>query len=103
EDVLDEPAHARDLGRLDVEERKALDGADVHTRTGDVGQLGGDDEIAAGALELPGETAQVAGLGGGGAADGEGVGLQLLGAGDHVGAGEDRDGRVEVAHRRGAL
>jgi hypothetical protein len=46
-------AGAGEGGLLDVQQRQALDRADVHARAGDVGELGGHHQIYAGALQGP--------------------------------------------------
>ena len=57
---------------------------------GDVGELRRDDQVDAGALELPGQPAQLAGLGAGRAADRDGVGADLADQRQHVAAGVHR-------------
>ena len=77
EQVLHQPAGAGEGRLLDVQQRQALDRADVHPRAGDVGELRRDHQVDAGALELPGQPAQLARLGAGRAADRDGVGADL--------------------------
>ena len=68
---------AGELRLFDVEQRQALDRPDVHPRAGDVGQLRRDDQVDAGALQLPGEPAQVGAVAAGRAADRDRVGADL--------------------------
>ena len=74
-----------------MQQRQALDRPDVHARAGDVGELRCDHQVDAGALELPGQPAQLTGLGAGRAADRDGVRADLADQGQHVAAGVDRD------------
>ena len=82
---------------LDVQQRQALDRADVHPGAGDVGELRGDHQVDAGALQLPGQPAQLARLGAGRAADRDGVRADLADQGQHVAAGVHRDRGLDAA------
>ena len=75
--VLEQPGRAGERRLLDVQQRQALDRPDVHPGAGDVGELRRHDQVDAGALELPGQPAQLARLGAGRAADRDGVGAEL--------------------------
>ena len=82
-----ERPEAGDLRLLDVQQRQAGHRADRDARAGDVGQGGRDDEVDAGALELPAEPAQ---RGAGHArrrGDGDGVGPRV---GEHAGQAVER-------------
>ena len=101
--VLRQPARAGEGRLLDVQQRQALDRADVHPRAGDVGELRRDHQVDAGALELPGQPAQLAGLGAGRAADRDGVGADLADQGQHVAAGVHRDRGLDATGGRVAV
>jgi hypothetical protein len=91
EQVLHQQRRTGERRLLDVQQGQALDRPDVHPGAGDVGELRRHDQVDPGALQLPGEPAQLATLGAGRAADRDRVGADLVDQRQEVPAGVDRD------------
>ena len=92
-----------------MQQRQARDRADVDARAGDVGDRGGDDQVRAGALEVPGQLPQLGARHRGRARHGDGVDAQGRQLRHHPASRPDvgqlpavvGDVHVEVVRQRG--
>ena len=77
EGSLEHVLAALELRDLDVDEREALDGAEVDARAGDVGEPRREDELGRRSLELPAQVADEVAAALGLAGDDHGVGVEV--------------------------
>ena len=96
--ALDHLAPAAEVRLLDVQQRRAHQRADVHPRAGDLDESGIDQHLDTGALQGPGQLAQVVVAGGVVAGDGDGVAVHGLDDLAHFGEVAE-DGHAQVDDR----